>query len=70
MLSPDFCGDSGFRALDTAEPVPTINVIPSHLQAAGPVMANDYIARPDGDFHANQNNLVTYVSAHCPPKPL
>lgn len=27
-------------------------------------MANDYIPGPDGDFHAWQNNFVTYVNGH------
>jgi len=27
-------------------------------------MARDYVPSPDGDFHAWQNNFVTYVNAH------
>lgn len=27
-------------------------------------MANDYITRPDAQFHAGQNNFVTYVNDH------
>ena len=28
------------------------------------IMANDSIPRPDGRFHARQNNFVTYVNGH------
>ena len=27
-------------------------------------MANDYIPRPDAQFHARRNNFVTYVNGH------
>jgi len=27
-------------------------------------MANDYIPRPDAQFHAWRNNFVTYVNGH------
>jgi hypothetical protein len=56
--------DSGFRPLDSLEPAPTMNVLLSRLHATGAVMANDDIPGPDGDFHAGQDNFVSYVNAH------
>jgi hypothetical protein len=41
-----------------------METINSHLPTAGTIMAKDYIPGPDGDFHAWQNNFITYVNTH------
>jgi hypothetical protein len=50
--------------LDSAAMFPIMNLTARKCGAGSHDMASDYIAGPDGDFHAWLSNFVTYVSAH------